>query len=77
VIRCIRDGGALKTTLACRQTLSVNGPGAGISELAVRLQSLEQGMPCYDERKPGPVCGNEQTSVFFRVIPWLFITILS
>ena len=34
-------------TLACRQTISVNGPGAGISELAVQLQSLEQGIPFY------------------------------
>jgi len=37
VIRFIRYGGVLKSTLACRQTLSVYGRGAGISELAVRL----------------------------------------
>ena len=53
MIRRIRYGGVLKATLACRQTLSVNGPGAGISELAVRVQSLEQGIPCLRRAETG------------------------
>jgi hypothetical protein len=53
LIRCIQHGGVLKATLACRQTMTGTDPAAGICELSVRLQSLEQGIPCLRCAKTG------------------------